>query len=425
MGVFFLHRPRQTLSSLCAVGFVSFFLSKTDIFLGMRQHLLVRPLTLFVLGTIPLLIHIMLSAERRRRCWDLLEKCQVEILAFLLVVFVSLVGVFRSLEGIEGDFRPVFFPMIAFFVFLVGMIFVCSSVHQPVWKTSVLVAFAITAVTICVDVFVPGTFSSNAAQAAGIAENPNGGALVILLLLVALLDWERRLMNATALALLIVALVSVYFTLSRAGMLTYVMVALFYFLRMRRLAMSIPPLLATMALSLLLAATFVWDGQSQSEPAILQIATAKRDDLWAIGSNSTDKSIVERIEVVERSLELMAEAPIAGLGSGYSYGMIPGPHNMYLARWIDNGVLGFLSYCLLILALLAVNYRRNNIEGLVLAFVMAFFGLFSHNVLEDRTLLLLLAVSTASRARSETTSKRPSRQELILGSHSRVRSQVT
>jgi hypothetical protein len=68
---------------------------------------------------------------------------------------------------------------------------------------------------------------------------------------------------------------------------------------------------------------------------------------------------------------------------------------MYLARWVDSRLIGLLSYHR------PIPPRSSSLKpkwGMVIAFVVILYGFFSHNVLEDRTTLLLLAISTAAGA---------------------------
>jgi hypothetical protein len=113
-----------------------------------------------------------------------------------------------------------------------------------------------------------------------------------------------------------------------------------------------------------------------------------------------DIASLERMDAVDHSVRIISDATFFGMGTGYIYGMPVGPHNMYLARWVDNGLIGILSYLWLVGAAFVVNWKNRNPQGAVISLMVLFFGLFSHNVLEDRTVLLLLAISTARGADS-------------------------
>lgn len=111
-----------------------------------------------------------------------------------------------------------------------------------------------------------------------------------------------------------------------------------------------------------------------------------------------DIASLERMDAVNHSIRIISEATVLGMGTGYIYGMPVGPHNMYLARWVDNGLIEILSYLWLLCAAFVVNWKNRNPEGAVISLMVLLFGFFSHNVLEDRAILLLLAISTAGGA---------------------------
>jgi O-antigen ligase len=108
------------------------------------------------------------------------------------------------------------------------------------------------------------------------------------------------------------------------------------------------------------------------------------------------RAFAARMDLVKQSLRLIGERPFLGWGSGYFFSMPTSPHNMYLARGIDNGIVGFIAYVALVVSLFQVNRRRGNIEGVMLTFVFALAGFFTHNLLEIKPLWLALGISTSN-----------------------------
>jgi O-antigen ligase len=103
---------------------------------------------------------------------------------------------------------------------------------------------------------------------------------------------------------------------------------------------------------------FVYDGGSSKFSRLLDMDA----EILRFG----DIASLERIDAVDRSLRIISERTALGMGTGYVYSMPVGPHNMYLARWVDNGLIGMLSYLWLISAAFVVNWRNRNPEGMVL-----------------------------------------------------------
>ena len=89
---------------------------------------------------------------------------------------------------------------------------------------------------------------------------------------------------------------------------------------------------------------------------------------------------------------MVRESPWLGYGSGFTMGMPEGPHNMYVSRWLDNGVPGVVSYVWLLTAASLLFWRRRYLPGLVFMGVVVFEGFFSHNLLDERAFGLLLGM---------------------------------
>ena len=94
------------------------------------------------------------------------------------------------------------------------------------------------------------------------------------------------------------------------------------------------------------------------------------------------------------ALESFAENPLLGKGTGASYeppfDQI-GPHNTYLALMVDNGIPGVLLFPTLIW--LATRHAAQEVKSVSVpfAFFLAYWGLFSHNLLEEYHFIFSLA----------------------------------
>jgi O-Antigen ligase len=111
-----------------------------------------------------------------------------------------------------------------------------------------------------------------------------------------------------------------------------------------------------------------------------------------------DDSAKDRKAVAREAWHMFGEHPFwgNGLGSTNKWTVAPfSTHNMYLYYMVDNGIIGLI---FLPGAILAVVYRNKGEEKIVLiayAVFMSLWGVFSHNVLEERYILITLALVAA------------------------------
>jgi O-antigen ligase len=101
-----------------------------------------------------------------------------------------------------------------------------------------------------------------------------------------------------------------------------------------------------------------------------------------------------RQEMAENAMEMFLQRPLTGYGVGstITWSFPISTHNMYLANMADHGLIGVL--LLPGLALAVVWGARGVAKGLVPAFVstILIWGIFSHNLLDERYILLSFAL---------------------------------
>ena len=399
---FMIHRVVGAIVRSAVVLAVVFFLVKADIYLFLEGILPVAPSTLFLIASIPILYVFTIRSLHTRRLPPAFSDCRHVILPFAVLVLFSLVGILVRTPDIPPDMRTLFFPVLDIFVFLIGILLASMKFRRSVWRTGLFLGLLVTIVTIAIDVIRPHTFTLQELEGpSGLAQNPNGGAYVALLLMVCALDWEKPTFKWRDVLVIALAFVAIFLTASRSGILAAGIIGLVYLVRtwkmIRAAAKRKTASFFLFFLVLLVSATYfflesgpVFDDESTKFSRLLDMDA----EILRFG----DSASLERLDAVDRSLRIISERTAFGMGTGYIFSMPVGPHNMYLARWVENGLIGLLSYLWLISAAFIVNRRNRNTEGMVIAFVVIFFGFFSHNLLEDRTILLLLAISTAGGA---------------------------
>jgi O-antigen ligase len=134
----------------------------------------------------------------------------------------------------------------------------------------------------------------------------------------------------------------------------------------------------------------------------------QRIEAFLGGPSDLDHADDSRVHIAREYWELVQERPWQGWGTGLNYSGDEGSHNIYLARWVENGVAGLAMYLVLLASLLAMGARRQSPECQVLAAYLFVLGFFTHNLLEDRSLLLVWGVTLGRGAiiRAEWTSPR-------------------
>jgi hypothetical protein len=379
-----------------ALVLLAIFLTKAEIYAGANHLIPVRPWTAFLIAASVIVVPSFgLVLKRNATTIGGLIRCLPIIAAFSGVVFLSLICALWDGANYSEGFIYLFMPELDLLVFMVGLALGIVSPDPKSRRWGTWFAFAAGVGSIFVDVVRPETFSPFAARAAGLAVNPNSGAVVAVAMGTACLDWIKPRVNLYSGLICAITAAAVLFTFSRAGVFLLVTAGLLYIARAQamswaRFARSVIAAAATVAAVISLMSILFAD--SPAFVADTQRARLFRGD----SADVVDFSFEERVAAISTSFMLIGERPFLGWGTGYVYAMRIGPHNMYLARWIDNGWFGELAYLWLLSSIVFTNIRLGNWEGVALASVTAVDSLFCHNVLEDRTLLLLIGISSGA-----------------------------
>jgi len=324
---------------------------------------------------------------------SILKRQETLLLSLLMVSLFSLLGGFLPHAYWGNGATYIFLPTYSVFVFVVGLLVPSAIGTHEMPRGWIAVALAVLVGTVVVDTFLPGFFSSLSSRAAGLAENPNAAAIRMVLLLSVLLRYERvRGFDIVALCLVGLA---VLMTFSRGGLILFFALAgtyAFYVYRWSLVQTVRIFGLVAIAAGIL---TFLFVHYFSDLPLAQAVNPARLAFFTGGGGLSVTGDV--RVRLIRQYLRLINEAPVFGKGTGYSFGPtggeIPlGPHNMYLRQWIDNGLPGLLAYVAVLGSAGLTSARKGCRPGVALVVVAALAGLFSHNLLEDRTFLLLLGL---------------------------------
>lgn len=243
----------------------------------------------------------------------------------------------------------------------------------------------------------PQTFSTVVGRAAGLYGNANQSAAALVLGLIlgyaVVPGWLRTpFVAATAIGILP--------TFSRSGILAWLLVVAFFTLRA---GLSLAQLRRVVALAALVVGILVsplWGNIEQElyERGTLNLNVLERLAFFG-GGEATDASTDERKAIAGKAWELVGEEPFRGHGTGAALrieGFEVGTHNMYLAMMVDHGFLvGIAVIPLLLLATMWGANRRTLDLTIPFAAFIAMWCLFSHNVLEERYILLAMGLTAS------------------------------
>jgi O-Antigen ligase len=291
-------------------------------------------------------------------------------------------------------------------IFLVAMTIILSDAEvQRAARFAIAFAVVFAVGVNFYEFFHPLTFSRDIGRSAGLYLNSNPSAAALVIGMICAQDVVKpryRLLFVLAAGL------GVLLTLSRAGMIGWVTMVVLTSLRRGRRGRR----LLELGLLVLLVVGFVfspWWTELQlnlEQRGVLTADVRERLDFFS-GRTSLDGSAVGREDAAREAWHMFVRDPLTGAGTGAFYEP-PfeeiGPHNMYLALMVDYGFIGAL---VLPLLLLAVTWgAQGEAQTVAVPFVLflAFWALFSHNVLEEPYILFALALvacmaSTSQRAR--------------------------
>lgn len=277
--------------------------------------------------------------------------------------------------------------------FLLLMLFLFADERtQRAARQALVAATLLTAGLNLYELFNPLTFSEIPGRSTGLFANVNqsGSAMVVGLVLgQGAVPPRLRPLYVLATGL------GVLPTFSRAAILGWIVVcALTWLLGGVRLKGVLALGAAGAAVAIFLASPWWTDLRLTLEQRGV-LTENVRDRLAVLGGGTSgDASTEERLGVAQLAWTTFADRPVTGSGTGATTEGIfeLGPHNMYLAMGAEHGIVGMVVVPALVAATVWGGDRVVAPVSLSFAFYVAFWGLFSHNLLEERHLLLGFAL---------------------------------
>jgi O-antigen ligase len=318
------------------------------------------------------------------------------IASFALIAIFALAGAALPEANFTEGWKYILYPSMDFLVFALSIPLSVVFASKVNWQVASGLALSALATSILIDARYPGTFSFLDTRAAGFGVNPNSGAALLVMTLIGVLDWQKPRLSLSATVWAGIVFVGVFMTMSRSGILLLGLVGMLY-LRQCIRKNGLGTLVIIGGIGFCVAGYGVMAGEFARRVLPLLEANGSRANLFSGQMDAMDTREDSRVQLAMEHFEMAMERPFLGWGTGLSYSGEDGAHNMYLARWVENGVPGLLAYMLLIGAIFRIGWRHNSWECLTLAYYLAALSFFSHNLLEDKSLLIMLAI-TAGRA---------------------------
>lgn len=385
---------KELPSAVLMSGIFAMFISYLDQHLEARAALPFKNVSMFLWALAAITSTSVLKAAaslRERERLLTLYRVHFSVLAPLAAVVVcSFASAFLPAANLDDGPRYVLYPAYNATIVVLAMLLPFPEHHRKWVRWYLAVAFVLAAGSVFVDVIRPGTFSILPDRAAGFARNPNTASFLLIALCTSLIVFDR--VRGFDLAVLGVTALAVLATLSRGGAILLAFVVACYVPCVVRQAARRGigvVVMRVVALVFLIGATYA-------------ATTRLLDQRMFAGPGSRIGMLLGRQEVVgpresriallAESWELVRQAPLLGYGSGYTFSMPQGPHNIYLSRWLDNGLAGMISYIWLLVAAGLTFLRRRYAVGMVFTGVVAIEGFFSHNLLDERIFLVLLGM---------------------------------
>lgn len=116
-----------------------------------------------------------------------------------------------------------------------------------------------------------------------------------------------------------------------------------------------------------------------------------------ISTSDSEDSADSRLEVAQLAWQMFMKHPFFGngIGSTLTWNMEISTHNIYLYYMADHGIIGTLILPILVYAVTQHARGETKYIGLAFAAFILLWGLFSHNVLEERYILIMFSLMAA------------------------------
>ncbi len=383
------------LTGLAAISVFALFLSVADLALGRNGRFPLAPTAAAPLLMLPFIFLVIMRQLLQKKpfseLFSLFIEARAVIYSFLFLAAMSLAGGFVSTSFWGEESRWIFLISYGFLIFFFSFVVVILPSIRSAFRTAAFVSLALVLGSLVYDLHNPGFFSIIGGRAGGFPGNSNFGALVVNMLCASVLAYEPKRYGWQDFPVLTASGLGVFMTQSRSGMLCFVALFLYYAI----CGLSRGKIDVKRVFVLLLGPLFVISMLFSGGSYVLETSTAlsareSRFVRYFSAGTIEDDSSSARLGAVFDALKHIQKAPVMGRGTGFSRRLEVLPHNIYLNQWLNNGLFGLLAYVALLLTAF-IKFREERLhQGKAFILVVFLGGFFTHNILEERTFLMLL-----------------------------------
>jgi hypothetical protein len=332
-------------------------------------------------------------ADGGRSLANLYRRAQPIIIPFTLLTAIALAGSLlpQAFFGKPGEFlKPVYNLSILLLAISLPAIPSLRRSYRVVFSVFLLILF----ISIIADLASPGQFSKQLSRAAGLSVQPNFAAKLLVLMCLIRSRWDRG--TLVDYSLWLVCGIGVLATLSRGGLLLYLLAFLIY---LGCVTKKTKPLLLLLAIATVIVvclsvlapriSRFV-----QTNPMLAQVNAQRRIEFFGhiLRGDLRGLQAEPRVRRVYRYLDYIRQRPLLGHGTGFSYGTIKESHVLYIHYFTENGLIGLLAAIAFLYAGVLFFARRGDRRGVVFMSYLIFAGFHSHSLLEQKGVLTMLGI---------------------------------
>jgi hypothetical protein len=294
-----------------------------------------------------------------------------------------------------------FFSRIIHALFLLTTFLLFSSIENDEKVKFIILSFLTLAILFNVlhflFPFLFDTFISS--RPSGTYSNPNQSAICITLGMILCLD---RIPEKWREFFIISAGLGVFLTFSRGGVLCYI-ISVFVLLLYKKL--NYTRMINYSIIIALIGYTLTLFGYENSENAMhtMKLHNSFFERYFSLNDKSTN-SLVYRWTSLVYSFEDIKSHFFLGKGLGAT--RLPpydhtGPHNIYLKHLVEGGIVGLITFPTL-LGIIGLSVKESKHSYLIVfPLILGICGFFSHNILNEPHILILIALFFSSITKSE------------------------
>jgi len=385
---------------LYSMAVLFFGLTGLDSYLGASGILPFPPALIPVFGLLPLFLGIFVfgsPALQRQVAWTF-HASRAVVLSVLAISVLALVYALIPNSYFEIDQKIIFRPIYMFFLLIFSLAIISIPVIRENCRWVFVVAFIGLTLSIVGRIGLSGEIEAGTFRESGFSRNPNEAAFQLILLCIAALEWRRP--RVTNLGILGIGGYGVLATLSRGGMAMFILVCGSYFVSVLFSGKRGKGFLVLMTFFACAAVLFVkgdailrfyqrsdYFGSVTAQERFREVFSALQGRVGWVDKTS-------RTVLLKEHMALIGQAPLFGHGSGlvdkraFDDGK-KGPHNILLNQWVENGILG-LGAILFFFFFLFLHFRRTTeTRGKVFTAILFTQGLLSHNLLENKPVMIM------------------------------------